>query len=353
MKQIAYLAQSDKDYQQLHLKKDKPEPWEDGMRTNGGKGSFEWWYFDAHLADGSKVVIVFYTKPMTSIHKPIAAYATFNIDYSDGSKRERYLPSTVFSASVAQCEVRIGDCTVKGDLKSYTIYMAGYNFQCNIELSTCAESWRPETGYLHFGGQDNYFGWLVAVPKGNIKIRYTIDEITADTVGTCYHDHNWGNTSLHKIIDHWYWSRSEFGPYTIIASQIIPGNKFKQTPVNLIYILKDGEIVGDKSAEFELFRTFPTTANLGNKPMSDELFFRYGHGSLKLELHLKKKQTLIETYLIQQEPQRKLAKIFLGFNGAYFRLSGEGTLHVFEKEILKESYKNEHTIWELMYFGNP
>jgi hypothetical protein len=25
-----------------------PQPWEDGLRTDGGAGTFEWWYFDAH-----------------------------------------------------------------------------------------------------------------------------------------------------------------------------------------------------------------------------------------------------------------------------------------------------------------
>jgi predicted secreted hydrolase len=29
-----------------------PEKWEDGIRTSGEKGTYEWWYFDAHLDDG-------------------------------------------------------------------------------------------------------------------------------------------------------------------------------------------------------------------------------------------------------------------------------------------------------------
>jgi hypothetical protein len=45
-----------------------PEKWEDGIRTSGEKGTYEWWYFDAHLDDGSTVVIVFFTKFMTSIN---------------------------------------------------------------------------------------------------------------------------------------------------------------------------------------------------------------------------------------------------------------------------------------------
>jgi hypothetical protein len=39
-------------------------PWEDGLRAETGPGHFEWWYFDAHLDDGSTAVIVFATKSL-------------------------------------------------------------------------------------------------------------------------------------------------------------------------------------------------------------------------------------------------------------------------------------------------
>ncbi len=33
--------------------------WEDGQRCDSGPGFFEWWYFDAHLDDGTTAVVVF------------------------------------------------------------------------------------------------------------------------------------------------------------------------------------------------------------------------------------------------------------------------------------------------------
>ena len=42
-------------------------PFEDGLRTDPHeKGAFEWWYFDANLSDGAKLVVVFYTKNATA-----------------------------------------------------------------------------------------------------------------------------------------------------------------------------------------------------------------------------------------------------------------------------------------------
>ncbi len=56
---LAVLASSPADYQRLGLSPASIEPWEDGARTDGSAGTYEWWYFDAHLAGGAKLVVTF------------------------------------------------------------------------------------------------------------------------------------------------------------------------------------------------------------------------------------------------------------------------------------------------------
>jgi len=64
--QPAYVAGDVSAYNKLNLKQGStPEIWEDGIRTGGVKGTYEWWYFDTHLDDGSTMVIIFFTKPFT------------------------------------------------------------------------------------------------------------------------------------------------------------------------------------------------------------------------------------------------------------------------------------------------
>jgi hypothetical protein len=46
------------------------KPWEDGMRIGGSPGTYEWWYFDAHLDDGAKLVVVFLTKQFSAGRPP-------------------------------------------------------------------------------------------------------------------------------------------------------------------------------------------------------------------------------------------------------------------------------------------
>jgi len=348
-----FFADSLADYEHLNLKPGIVEKWEDGMRTHGGKGTYEWWYFDAHLDDGSKIVIVFYTKAMTEVNKPLKAYATINIDLKDGSKLERYLPSSDFYSSKDECDVRIGKCSFKGDLNFYNIHLEGGDFIFDAKISSVSKSWRPETGHLFFGKKRNLFAWVVPVPKGTVSLFYKFPGIEITTKGSCYHDHNWGDISLHKLIDHWYWARAEFGPYTIIGAQIIPRKKFKQNPVNIIMILKDGKKIADSSDNMEFLKLNPFISEIGKKPISNQIIFNYHENEFKFKLELNRTKNILQTYLIQEEFKRKLAKFLIGFNGAYFRITGDSKLSVkigIEPEI---TYTNNNTIWELMYFGNP
>ncbi len=57
----ARLADKDADYKRFGIAK-KPSFKEDGMRTHGGKGTFEWWYTDVTFEDGTAVVVIFFTK---------------------------------------------------------------------------------------------------------------------------------------------------------------------------------------------------------------------------------------------------------------------------------------------------
>src|SRR5579864_8732947 len=70
----ATLGASDEHYRRLGVSRDRIELWEDGMRTDGGKGTYEWWYIDAYLNDSSKLAITFRTKPIIDVGKTQKIY---------------------------------------------------------------------------------------------------------------------------------------------------------------------------------------------------------------------------------------------------------------------------------------
>ena len=69
---LAVAANSVADYQRFGLSRETIAPWEDGARTDNAAGTYEWWYFDAHLADGAKLVVAFMNKDITEPQKPLA-----------------------------------------------------------------------------------------------------------------------------------------------------------------------------------------------------------------------------------------------------------------------------------------
>ena len=58
----ARLGSTPGDYARIGIEAGAIKPWEDGLRTDGSEGTYEWWYFDAHLEDDATLVVVFLTK---------------------------------------------------------------------------------------------------------------------------------------------------------------------------------------------------------------------------------------------------------------------------------------------------
>src|ERR1700728_3498804 len=146
---LAGRAASDADYERLELSRDTIAPWEDGARTDGGRGTFEWWYFDAHLDDGTALVVVFQTKDFTDPQKPLTPLVRINLDLADGRSPPSLLPAAIDEVSV--------DVTLTGQVPS----------------------WRPGTGRVYFGAdQSHEFAWLPAVPQGTVEVRYRIGDET-------------------------------------------------------------------------------------------------------------------------------------------------------------------------------
>src|SRR5438552_14538967 len=121
----ATLGASDEHYRRLGVSRNHIEPWEDGMRTDGGRGTYEWWYFDAYLDDGSKLAITFRTKPIIDVGKALDPWIDLNFERADGTSMVKHLHIEPhrFAASTKTCDVVMGANTFKGDLHTYSIHV--------------------------------------------------------------------------------------------------------------------------------------------------------------------------------------------------------------------------------------
>src|SRR5262245_27437064 len=98
-------------YERLGLIPNVIQSWEDGMRTAAADGTFEWWYFDAHLDDGSTVTVEFHTKPpYVSPRSPLTPFVLVTLTDRDGMRTDwqHTADPAEFLASPHGCDVTIG-----------------------------------------------------------------------------------------------------------------------------------------------------------------------------------------------------------------------------------------------------
>jgi CrtC N-terminal lipocalin domain len=350
----AALADRPNEYARLGLEKGCVQPWEDGMRTDGHRGSYEWWYLDGRLEDGSALVVVFYTKSPLEPTKPLSPYFTFNLDRADGSSisREVRVSPEQFSASKEGCQVRIGQGSFSGDLHSYRIHVEDDGLSADLVLTARVPPWRPGTGYFRFGEDEHrYFAWLPSVPEGLLEGTVTLDGHSEEIRGSGYHDHNWGEVSMHELIHHWYWGRATIGDFTAITAFITAEKQYRNATIPIFMLAREGQILLDDARKVRFSTGEIHTDEATGKPVPDLVVYDYEDGEERYRLAFKREKTILTLELVDLVHGLKhLAARLLGFDGVYLRFSGRATLERVEAGDVTDNLEQE-AIFELMYLG--
>lgn len=353
---LAVIASEDADYERLGLTRSAVAPWEDGARTDNRPGTYEWWYFDAHLDDGSSLVVVFMNKDLATPNDTLTPTIRLNLDLADGRSYEKlvtYAPES-WEASTSEADVRIGENRFSGDLHTYRIQATVEEISVDITLVGEVPAWRPETGYLLYGAErDKEFAWLPSVPEGAVTATYRIGDENHETTGIGYHDHNWGNISLLKIIHDWYWARGQAGPYSVIASLVTAHERYGYTELPIFMLARDGEVIADDSrrVRFEALDTY--TDETTGKPIAMRTRYTYvGDDDERWIVTFTRDRDLETSRMIDNihGPKRVLAQL-ARFDGAYLRFTGTLTIEHHRGATLLEKHSST-AIWELMYFGH-
>jgi hypothetical protein len=353
---LAVMATSPADYQRLGLSPTSIAPWEDGARTDASAGTYEWWYFDAHLADGAKLVISFMDKDLAEPQKPLSPVLRLNLELPDGrifEKLVRY-PRDEWSAAKDHADVHLGDNRFTGDLHEYRIQAKAEEISVDVTLIGQVPPWRPSTGYMLFGADRSLeFAWLPSVPQGAATVAYSIGGDKHETTGVGYHDHNWGNVGLMKVVHDWYWARGQAGPYTVIASYITSSEQFGFEPLPIFMLARDNIVVGDDPAKVTFEREGVYTDQKTGKPVAKTTRYTYANGEDRYLVSFTRTHDLSTTRMVDSiKGVQRIAAKLMHFDGAYLRFAGDLEISRYRGGELVEAHKDD-AIWELMYFGHP
>ncbi|MCR8658656.1 hypothetical protein [Paenibacillus endoradicis] len=357
MNQKVTLAHKIEDYKRLGIKKE-PAIWEDGIRTNGQAGSFEWWYFDAEYKDGTKIVVVFYTKDGFDIKGPACPTIRFELTMPDGKSITKLISEKKGSsirASKEKCDVKIDRSSIEYADGKYLIHFVDDNIEYRCTMKSVVPMWRPNTGHMYFGEkQKDFFAWFVAQPSAEVAANLTVDGERRELVGNGYHDHNWGNAEMNKLINHWYWCRANIGPYTVISCDIIAEKKYGYTRQPIIMIAKDGQILEDHQEYTKIERKETINHPFTKKFMDNKLnFIQPSSNNTSYQIEYQRQGDIVESSLLERMKlsllQRTAIKV-LKINPTYVRCIGTVTITVNE-DGKKEVYEQEG-LWEQMFFSN-
>jgi hypothetical protein len=352
---LAVVANQPDDYQRFGLSPTAVEPWEDGARTDDSPGTYEWWYFDAHLADGAKLVIAFMNKDIAEPQKALSPLLRINLDLPDGRRFEKltHFASSAWSAERDHADVRLGDNRFIGDLHRYRIEATADDVSIDATLTGEIPAWRPATGYMLFGEDRSLeFAWLPAVPQGAVSVRYTVDGEHHETTGVGYHDHNWGNVGLMKIVHDWYWARGQAGPFSVIASYITSARRYEYEPIPIFMLARDNVVIGDDPASVRFESEGIYTDAATGKPVATTTRYTYQAGDDQYVVSFTRTRDLSRDRMIDGVKGLKhVAARLARFDGAYLRFAGDIEVSRHHGSDLTETYKDE-AIWELMYFGH-
>src|SRR5450755_198888 len=352
---LAVMASSLADYERLGLSPTSIAQWEDGARTDVSAGTYEWWYFDAHLADGAKLVIVFMNKDIAQPQKPLSPMLRLDLDLPGGRHFENLVPYPAGEWSTAKdhADVRLGQNRFVGDLHRYRIQATAAEVSVDVTLTSEVPRWRPSTGYILFGAdRSREFAWLPAVPQGAVTATYSVDGERHETTGVGYHDHNWGNVGLMKVVHDWYWARGQAGPYSVIASYITAAKEYGFEPIPIFMLARDNAVIGDDPARVTFERDGVYTDQATGKPVAAVTRYTYTGGEHRYVVSFTRTHDLSDTPMIDSiKGVKRIAAKLAHFDGAYLRFAGDLQIARYRGGELAETH-NDDAIWELMYFGH-
>src|SRR3982074_2193545 len=350
---LAVMADSPSDYERLGLSPTTIAPWEDGKRTDDSAGTYEWWYFDAHLADGAKLVVTFMNKDMAELQK-LSPLLRLNLDLPDGRHFEKivHYPRGEWSAAKDHADIRLGENRFTGDLHLYRIQATAEEISVDVTLTGEVPPWRPSTGYMLFGAdRSKEFAWLPSVPQGAVTVSYAVDGEQHQTTGVGYHDHNWGNVGLVSVVHDWYWARGQAGPYSVIASYITSAKAYGFEPIPIVMLARDNVIVADDPTKVTFEREGIYTDQKTGKPVAAVTRYTYRDGEDRYVVSFTRTHDLSVNRMIDTiKGVKHIAARLAGFDGAYLRFVGDLEISRYRGNELIEAHKQD-AIWELMYFG--
>nr|WP_226987263.1 lipocalin-like domain-containing protein [Candidatus Nitrososphaera evergladensis] len=229
-----------------------------------------------------------------------------------------------FSAARGQTNVTMGENWVRGNLTNYQLHVqSAKGYGADLTFTREAPSSRfGGTGKEYWDPSlTQYSAWFVAMPSAKVKGTLTYDGEAHPVQGSGYHDHNWGTVEYNKVMDHWYWSRANFGNYTLDLALRVASSFYDYQQLPAFTLAKGNQVLAEGMKFVTVQGTGNNTSPLGHDYPS-QLTFNYQNGSDTVRL------TLSDPHLIVAGSSTVVTNATALGHPEYLRFKGTGELSV-------------------------
>ncbi len=325
---------------------------EDRLRKDmGQRGTYEWWYFDAHLDSGHTLVIFFHaSNPNPGLEGKTGVEIV--LLRPNGIRVGKFFPHrrSEFRAAHDRPDVTIGRSTLRveqrdDELPVYEIDVKEKDFDCHLRYTAQVSGWKPGTGLSQFGDL-GFFGWVVPCARASVEGTLTEGEETVPLKGIGYHDHNWLNFPFPRIIEYWMWGRIYSESFTLAYACIQCNEKVDNHLVKVL-MLAEGKEVILSTGEFDFLKD-DFEYNARAKYRFPKTILINAPGTLAATLKMSKileAQDMLDNF---GPVLRLLAKHVLKIQPGYFRLASDFELEVTRKGASKK--ETGTTLHEIVLF---
>ncbi len=317
----------------------KPE--HDGLHIDmKKKNNAEWWYFDARLEDGHFVVAFFRAKHERTSKTGVE----ITIYKPDGTKIQKIYDYTRsdLTATSKNANVKIGNNYIKVDfsnskLPEYEIFLDEGEYGLHLKFKATVQSYIPGNGYTKFSGLGD-FGWCIPLPRADVEGIIKVDGITIPAKGIGYHDHNWLNFNLVKVVNFWYWGRIYSENFSLIFAYIKCNKKMKGHGIKVLMLAKGEDILLSTGESEIIAEDFQFHEHVNNSYPKVLRFDISENKHIKLEV---KDIIDADNLLFELSPVlRFVVKNILKLRPGYFRLNSKFNIDI---EHEGKTYKEEGT----------
>lgn len=182
------------------------DPAEDGAHQLPGEEFFEWWYFDAHFDNGYHLVVALHPHLFNVSGRPAAIAVHL---YGPGGRKAvevaTFGPSEVVSTA-GRCDVRLGRSQAWDAGDHYGLHVEQGSIRADLRYEREIGGVQIGTGVLLVDpANERSFHWVIPLPRARVSGSLWVGGRRLTVGGVGYHDHNWGNLDLSRVVRRWTW----------------------------------------------------------------------------------------------------------------------------------------------------